>query len=114
MRRSIHMDPFESDQFLGQNEHRDGVFRNGRADRAVGEVPYLSGSAGFLNQFRDIRKRAVQIQFLLVTRASNRGFRLTCYGKHGNVIKFGIIETGEQIRCSGAAGGKTDSEFAGW
>ncbi len=74
---------------------------------------YLRRGRRLLNKVRHVGKDAIKIQFLLIAGGAGGGFRLAGDRQHRRMVKFGIIQAGQQMGGAGAAGREADAQLAG-
>ena len=80
---------------------------------SVQKVPHLSRRRCFLHEARDVREHAVQVEFLLVAGAADGRFGLAADRENRSMIQFAVVQAGDQVGRSGAAGRQAYSQFAG-
>src|SRR4051794_6997644 len=96
---------------LGNNDHCRSAAGECDTDCAVGDVPQLSRRADFLDEGRNVREDAIQVQLLLVACAADRCLGLTTDREHGHMVEGGIIETSQEVRRTRSAGCQANAEF---
>jgi hypothetical protein len=79
----------------------------------VQEMAYLGWRSRLLYEACDVREHSVQVEFLLIAGAANGRLGLTADRENRGVVQLAIIQTGNQMGCTGAARGKAHSQFAG-
>ena len=73
----------------------------------------MSRRGGLLHKARDVREHSVQVEFLLVAGAANGRLGLTADRENRGMVQLAVVQTGDQVRRSGAARGQAHSQFAG-
>ena len=98
---------------LGQDQDGGTVFCLGYPDASIDQMPHLSRRGGFLREDRDIRKHAVEVEFLLIAGAPDGCFGLTAYRQNWRVVQFGVVQARDQVGGARTAGGQADPDLAG-